>query len=243
MITLAHVSDVHIDGSERNAARTEQVVRYLVGLPGRIDAVLLSGDLTERGKPADYAALREILAPLDIPVLCCPGNHDERDAFRRGMLGLEGTGPVNQAHEVAGASFLLCDSVVPGTPGGALSADTLSWLDSALLRADGPAFVVLHHPPVDVGIPELDAMRLLNSDDLAAVLARHPRVAGVLCGHAHTGAASTFGGIPVRVAPGVKSTTLLPWEHTGDPTNLDLPVAFAFHLHQDGVLTTHYRSL
>jgi 3',5'-cyclic AMP phosphodiesterase CpdA len=243
MITLAHVSDVHIDGSERNAARTAQVVRYLTGLPGRVDAVVLSGDLTEEGRPVDYSVLREILAPLDVPVLCCPGNHDERDAFRRGMLGLDGTGPVNQVHEVGGASILLCDSVIPGRPEGKLGADTLSWLDSALLGAEGPAFVVLHHPPVAVGIPELDVMRLLDPDDLAAVLARHPRVAGVLCGHAHSGAASTFAGIPVRVAPGVKSTTTLPWEHTGDPTNLDLPVGLAFHLFADGVLTTHYRSL
>jgi 3',5'-cyclic-AMP phosphodiesterase len=243
VITLAHVSDVHIDSGERNAARTTRVVEYLAALPGRVDAVVISGDLTQEGRPVDYAVLREILAPLDVPVLCCPGNHDERGAFRAGMLGGEGAEPVNQAHEVAGASILLCDSLVPGSDAGRLGPETLSWLDAALLHADGPAFVVLHHPPVAVGIPELDRIRLQDPDGLAAVLARHPRVAGVLCGHAHSGAASTFAGIPVRVAPGVKSTTLLPWEHTGDPTDLDLPVGLAFHLFDDGVLTTHYRSL
>jgi len=243
MITLAHVSDVHIDGGERNAARTRQVVDYLAALPGQIDAVLISGDLTQVGRPVDYAALREILAPLEVPVLCCPGNHDERGAFRAGMLGIEGSGPVNQEHEIADASILLCDSLIPGSDAGRLGPETLSWLDTALTGSDEPAFVVLHHPPVAVGIPELDAIRLQDADDLAAVLTRHPRVAGILCGHVHASIASTFAGIPVRVAPGVKSTTTLPWEHTGDPTNLDLPVGLAFHHHENDVLTTHFRSL
>ncbi|WNV90406.1 phosphodiesterase [Umezawaea sp. Da 62-37] len=243
MITLAHLSDIHIDGSGRNEARARKVVDYLAALPGRVDAVLVTGDLTEEGRPVDYGTVREIVAPLDVPVLFCPGNHDEREAFRRTLLRIGGTGPVNQAVEVAGASILLLDSVVPGEPGGALAPETLAWLDSALSRSDGPAFVALHHPPVALGIPELDAMRLGNPDDLAHVLARHPRVVGVLCGHAHTGAASTFAGLPLRAAPGVKNTTLLPWEHDGDITRHDAPVGLAFHLHADDVLTTHYRSL
>jgi len=243
VITLAHLSDVHVDGSARNEGRAARVVDYLAGLPGRVDAVLVTGDLTEQGRPEDYETVLRLVAPLDVPVLFCPGNHDERTAFRGTLLGLSGSGPVNQAHEVAGASFLLCDSVIPGKPDGELAPETLAWLDSALAEGDGPAFIALHHHPVPLGIPELDAMRLLNPDDLAAVVREHPRVAGVLCGHAHTAAASTFAGVPVRVAPGVKSTTLLPWEHEGDETLYDTPVGLAFHLLDQDVLTTHFRAL
>lgn len=243
VITFAHLSDLHIDGGPRNAERTAQAVAYLAGLPAPVDAVLVTGDLTEVGRPVDYAAVLDLVAPLTVPVLFCPGNHDSRPAFRS-MIGLDGDGPANQVVEAAGASFLLCDSVVPGEPGGLLDDETLTWLDSALDGpAERPAFVAMHHPPVALGIPELDVMRLSNADALAEVLSGHPRVAGVFCGHAHTGAASTFAGLPVRVAPGVKSTTLLPWEHVDSETAYDLPVGLAFHLYTDGVLTTHFRAL
>jgi 3',5'-cyclic AMP phosphodiesterase CpdA len=188
----------------------------------------------------------DLFARLPMPVLCCPGNHDERTAFGTVLLGRDGQrGPINQLHEVAGVALLLCDSTIPGQPMGELGAETLAWLDDALSRTDGrPALVVLHHPPVSLGIPVLDTIKLRDADQLASVLGRHPQVAGVLCGHAHTAAASTFAGVGVRVAPGVKSTSRLPWEGTGEDTMaFDLPVALAFHSYADGVLTTHFRAL
>jgi 3',5'-cyclic AMP phosphodiesterase CpdA len=242
--TFAHLSDLHIDGGERNAARTARAVAYLADLPTPVGAVLITGDLTEAGRPVDYSTVLDLVAPLEVPVLCCPGNHDERAAFRGVLLGMGGSGPVNQAHDLGDASILLCDSTIPGDTAGELSADTLAWLDKALDGpADRPAFITLHHPPVPLGIPELDVIALRNPDALAEVLSGHPRAAAIFCGHAHTAAASTFAGLPVRVAPGVKSTTLLPWEHEGAATNYDLPVGLAFHLYTGDVLTTHFRYL
>lgn len=49
-------------------------------------------------------------------------------------------------------------------------------------------------------------------------ITRHPNVAAILCGHAHTPAAATFAGRPLLVAPGVTSTVRPLWE-TGDGTD------------------------
>ena len=75
-------------------------------------------------------------------------------------------------------------------------------------------------------------------------------MAALLCGHAHTGAATTFSGRPLLVAPGIKSTLLLPWEYEADSPDTDvcvdlrLPPALAFHVLDDsGRLTTHFRVL
>ncbi len=69
----------------------------------------------------------------------------------------------------------------------------------------------------------------------------------VLCGHAHTGATSTFAGRPVLVAPGVVSTLILPSEAAmvaaGAVLNPDLPPGFSVHLWADGRLTSHVRVL
>jgi 3',5'-cyclic-AMP phosphodiesterase len=243
MITLAHISDLHLDGGARNVARVSRIVDYLVGMPGSVDALLVTGDITDSGAVEDYAVAAKLLARLPMPVLCCPGNHDERTAFGTVLLGRAGS--INQVHDIAGVAIILCDSTIPGRSEGELGAETLAWLDDALSRTGGrPALIVLHHPPVSLGIPVLDAIKLCDADRLAVVIGRHPHVAGILCGHAHTAAASTFAGVPVRVAPGVKSTTRLPWESAGDDIMaFDLPIALAFHNFADGVLTTHFRAL
>jgi Icc protein len=109
--------------------------------------------------------------------------------------------------------------------------------------ADLPAFVCFHHPPVVLGIPYVDGIRQFGAERLAAVVARHPNVVALLCGHAHTPAAGTFAGRPLLVAPGVVSTVLLPFESDAI-VDLGLPPMLAFHiLDQDGRLTTHYRAV
>ena len=244
---FAHVSDIHLGQGDGVAARrrTAAVVDYLAGLPGPLAAVLLTGDIADHGLPAEYREAAELLAPLAAPVLPCPGNHDERIAYQRAFLGEPDTGglPVDRVHRVAGATFVMCDSSIPGADDGFLSDDTLAWLDKILSETpDAPAFVCFHHPPVPLHVPFVDGIRLTGEDRLAAVLANHPHVVAVLCGHAHVAAATTFAGRPLLVGGGVVSTLrMLPWEG-GPDIDYELPPTVAFHvLGDDGRLTTHYR--
>jgi Icc protein len=242
MIVLAHVSDIHIDSDERSVERASQVMRYLNTMPGDIDAILVTGDLADHGLAEEYEQVAKV---LDSPrtVLHCPGNHDIRRPYREVLLRESGGDePVNQVHRVGGAVFAMCDSSIPGRPEGHLADETLDWLESVLVDAgDTPVFVCFHHPPVILHIPFVDNIKQHGEERLAALVARHSNVVAVLCGHAHTGAASTFAGLPLLVAPGVVSTAMLPWE-TDKIVDLDLPPAIAFHiLDDDRRLTTHYR--
>jgi 3',5'-cyclic AMP phosphodiesterase CpdA len=243
MIVLAHVSDTHLDGSDQRAARARRVLDYLGDLPQPVAAVLVTGDLADHGTPAEYAQVREVLA-AKYPVFTCPGNHDVREPYRSVLLGEPaGGGPVNRLQHAGGAVFAMCDSSIPGRDDGFLDDETLAWLGDALAAtdADTPVFVCFHHPTVRLHSPFIDGIRQRGEDRLEALLARHPHVVAVLCGHAHTAAASEFAGKPLRVAPGVASTLKLPWEHGGD-LDYDLPPALAFHvLGDDRRLTTHYR--
>jgi 3',5'-cyclic-AMP phosphodiesterase len=71
------------------------------------------------------------------------------------------------------------------------------------------------------------------------VVRRHPQVVAVLCGHAHTAGSTTFGGVPLLVAPGVVSTLTFPWERGAD-LDYGQPPAIAFHVLDGGRLTTHF---
>lgn len=85
---LFHISDVHF-GVEDKAA-LDAVARAVAD--ERPDAVVCTGDLTQRAKHSEYAAAARWLAGLGVPVVLEPGNHDlpyynlwERfaDPFRR----------------------------------------------------------------------------------------------------------------------------------------------------------------
>jgi Icc protein len=245
VIVLAHLSDTHLDDDPRSAERTARVMDYLNALPRPVDAILITGDIADHGEVAEYQLAAKLFGS-PYPVLVCPGNHDVRDAYRRGLLGDAGGGdaPINARYDVAGAVFLLCDSSIPGRDDGRLDAETLGWLADQLAEVPvgAPVFVAFHHPPVELHHPFVDSIRLRPAEPLAKLLAGHPEVVAVLTGHAHTAAASTFAGRPLLVAPGVISTVRLPWEGEGPLADRTLPPGVAFHVLDDtGRLTTHYR--
>ncbi|HWM37080.1 MAG TPA: phosphodiesterase [Streptomyces sp.] len=252
MFVFAHVSDIHLgqdrsDGGARARERAERVLRCLDQLPGELDAVLITGDIADHGTPQEYAEAAELFAGSRLSPLLCPGNHDVRGAYRAGLLGGDphDDSPVNQLHVLPGATFVMCDSSIPGRGDGWLDDKTLDWLDNALAGAphDRPAFVCFHHPPLPLHGQYVDPIRQFGEERLAAVVGRHAHVAALLCGHSHTPATTTFAGRPLVAAPGVVSTLKMPWEgETGGPIDYALPPMLAYHVHDDeGRLTTHFR--
>jgi 3',5'-cyclic-AMP phosphodiesterase len=245
MLVLAHISDTHLDDHPWSAERTARVMDYLHALPHRPDAILVTGDIADHGELAEYQLAAKLFSS-SYPVLTCPGNHDVRDAYRRGLLGDSrgGDAPINARHEVAGAVVLLCDSSIPGRDDGRLDDQTLGWLADQLdtVPTGAPVFLAFHHPPVELHQPAIDAIRLQPAEPLADLLAANPQVVAVLTGHAHTAAASTFAGRPLLVTPAVISTLRLPWEGEGPLVHHTPPPGVAFHVLDDtGRLTTHYR--
>ncbi len=253
MFAFAQISDIHIgqdrerDGGSRARERTERVLSYLAALPGSLDAVLLTGDIADHGEEAEYALAAKLFAEYGVLPLICPGNHDVRGPYRAELLGgdVSDRSPVNQAHQLLGATFLMCDSSVPGRGHGYLDDATLAWLDQALAGAprDKPAFVCFHHPPVPLHGQYVDPIRQFGEERLAEVVGRHAHVAGLLCGHSHTPAVTTFAGLPLVAAPGVVSTLKMPWEgEESGPIDYDLPPMIAYHVYDDERrLTTHFR--
>lgn len=75
---LIHVSDLHVGAPEERPV--EPALRALVAEVAPA-AILATGDLTHRGRPAQHERAAAFLQSLGPPVLAIPGNHDIPYAF------------------------------------------------------------------------------------------------------------------------------------------------------------------
>jgi 3',5'-cyclic AMP phosphodiesterase CpdA len=251
-ILLAQLTDLHIGagvGDADPARRVERVVSAIAALDPAPDAVVVSGDLTQLGEPAQYARVRELLAPLRMPVHVLPGNHDVREALRDALLADVDTGPrdyLQYETRVKGLRLLVCDTIIPGEDGGRLCADRLAWLDAALAAdREAPTVVAMHHPPLTAGIEAMDEIGLEpgSRTELAEVLGRAPNVLRVIAGHVHRPMYSTCGGRPVFSCPSADVAIRLDLRPGADLGVLDEPPAYSLHLVTDGTLVTHVQPL
>jgi Icc protein len=247
---LAQISDLHFlpkgklaFGRVDVAGCLERALDRLAALQPRPDAVLITGDLTNDGDAAVWAALTSALARLDAPLYPLPGNHDDRELMRAAFARLElfpADGPLCFAVDLGPVRLIGLDSLVPCDAAGRLGPEQLAWLDARLAEApQTPALVALHHPPFSTGIDHMDAMMLTDGAALAAVIGRHPQVERVLCGHVHRSVQCRFAGTIAQIAPGVAHAVQLAL--AGEPARWIMePPGMLLHELRDGRgLVTH----
>ena len=147
---ILHISDLHLGHS--SAPEPLDGLRELVP---RLDpeVLVVTGDLTHRGRPAELERARELLESLGLPLLAVPGNHDIPYAFptrftrtREAWERVFGTAqPVYMSDRIA---IVGVNSVRPWRQqGGAIGSSQLDSVASKLEAAlEGALRVVaLHH--------------------------------------------------------------------------------------------------
>jgi 3',5'-cyclic AMP phosphodiesterase CpdA len=235
-VTLAQISDPHVHigpGDLGSAEALAAAVRAVAELHPAPDALLLSGDLTNDGTDAEYRRVAELLDPLELPVHVLAGNHDDPDGLRAhiGAPGRAGE-PVQYALRVGELRLVACDTTVAGREEGAFGAERLAWLEQQLAEdEETPTIVAMHHPPILIGMPAMDAIGLPEADRsaLGELLARTPQVKRVITGHVHRAATGDCGGRPVFVCPSSHLQLALDLE-SHDIALIREPPCFALHV-------------
>jgi 3',5'-cyclic-AMP phosphodiesterase len=212
---IAQLSDLHVNeggvfiGELVDAnAMLAAAVEFLHGLEPRPDVVVATGDLTDDGRPEQYAVLRDLLGACEMPAYLLPGNHDERapllDAFPDHSYLPRDGGPLSYAIDDHPVRIVAVDTTIPGRHDAALDAGARRWLEETLsARPDTPTLVCTHHPPFDTGVWWMDCVGLPGDDRRAfqETIRRHPQVQRVVSGHIHRPVQTVWGSTIVSVAP------------------------------------------
>lgn len=234
--TLAQISDAHLriddDGGESLRA-FGAAVRTVAALTPALDAVLISGDLVDTGRPREYERARELLAPLAVPIHVVAGNHDDREALA-GCFGAPLVdGLVQYAVRTGPLRLVVCDTVLPGRNEGSFGPDRRSWLEQTL-AADlaTPTVLALHHPPLTTGIPVIDKWGLPVEDQLALseIVGRNPQVVRVVAGHMHRTLFGALGRCGVFVCPSSNLQLRLSTAFEDQIVLAREPAGFALHV-------------
>ena len=211
---IAQLSDPHVMppgvlafGHLDTGQMLAQAVERVLGLDPRPDLVLMTGDLADGGAPAPYQELRRHLAPLPMPLYLMPGNHDDRvalrDAFPEAGYLRQDPEFLHFDLDLGRLRLIALDSLVPGQVHGALCPRRLEWLAQRLEeQRDKPVLLAIHHPPFTTGIAQMDAYGLQEgAAEFAEIVARHPRVERLLCGHLHRSIQARWAGTLAMTAP------------------------------------------
>ena len=163
------------------------------------EAIAITGDIVH-DQPAAYDLVGRLFGPLGLPVLLIPGNHDIPAELRRRLDGapFQVGGELRTAN---GWQVLLLESwFAESNDGeGQLGQPQLAEVERALSTGTDPhAFIFLHHPPVSMDAPGIDALGLLDADQFMTILRGHDRVRAVAWGHAHQ-SLDIYGGRGIRL--------------------------------------------
>ena len=182
--------------NDRLIKQYSAVVRRINALVPRPDLLLITGDLTDIGSPEEYAWLRELLAPLAMPMFVVPGNHDEAARQFDGMAFGDITVREDAVHVTATGKRLwvvhgdLFDGVVQHARWLAYVGDSLYTFILAMNRHFNRIRVRLGFPYWSLSQylkhQVKNAVNFINSfERVMTDEARRRGCDGVVCGHIH----------------------------------------------------------
>lgn len=251
---IAQITDVHLgfdpdNPAEFNRKRLDQVLRLLCEGPNRPDLLLATGDLVDRGDADSYRRLVNALSICPFPVWPCVGNHDDRANFRQYFPDIPtADGFVQYEVDLGALRLIVLDTLEEGRHGGAFCDVRATWLEARLAeQTDRPTVIVMHHPPVEVGIDWMNThpeepwvARLTNA------IAGKDQVKAVICGHLHRAIVAPWAGTTVAICPSTAPQVTLdlrpmnPDAPDNRPMIVADPPAYALHWWNGREFVTHF---
>jgi 3',5'-cyclic-AMP phosphodiesterase len=203
MVRFIHITDTHIGPQPHFSLYGKQPLQYLQrvvnrinDLPFDVDFVLHTGDVVDDGSGEAYALFNEAIKHLRFPIKYVVGNHDDGAKLQTTVIGSGAASErLDYTFEQDGIKFVVLDTRGPTDPAGEVRPEQLEWLRSHCTPAGPPIVIAMHHAPMKLDTPWLDApppgwggrhMFITNAGELLDVLRpAGSRIRGIFTGHVH----------------------------------------------------------
>lgn len=183
---LIHLSDIHLadEGKSIWGVNPKERLDYTINKISQIkdvDAIIISGDLSNDGSAWSYEYIDYCFAKLNIPTYCCVGNHDSKDQ----MISILSFIKVEPITFIDDWKIVFVDSTIKGKGKGYVDEKELSFLKKEISEYSENIIVVLHHPPLPSG-GWCNKKVLINHDEVREMLTASKNVRLILYGHIHS---------------------------------------------------------
>jgi 3',5'-cyclic-AMP phosphodiesterase len=251
---IAQITDIHLgfepgNPDEFNRQRLDALLAHINNGPNRPDLLLATGDLVDLGDVESYQRLQEALSVVSCPVLMGLGNHDLRDNFHQQFPETPVAGGfIQYVKDYDGLRVIMLDTLDEGRHGGAFCETRAAWLKARLAEEKTvPTVLVMHHPPVEVGI---DWMNTHPNEPwvarFAGAIEGADQIKGIICGHLHRNIVVPWHGTAIAICASTAPQVTLDLR----PIDPDLPddrpmivadpPSYALHFWNGRELVTHF---
>lgn len=236
MTLVVHLSDPHFGADE------PRLLQPLLGCLADLapELIVLSGDLTQRARPGQYAAAARFVAACPAPVLAIPGNHDTPlwnlalrfgDPWRRWRRAL--ARDLEPVFDTATLRVVALNTADPWAwKNGRITAGQVARVAAQFAGAGARRRVLVMHHPLQG--PPSEPPALAGAEDAVAGLVA-AGVEVVLSGHLHSTFVTPLSGAEAVLS--VQAGTCLSHRVRGDGNAFN-----SLRFVQGGVVLTHHRA-
>lgn len=246
---LIQLTDTHIlppgevlYGTIDTARHLRETVERVNRMTPPADAVVITGDLVDRGDIAGYMHFIELIKPLKMPVFVLPGNHDNPKLMAKVFATTSCFPIIDDTYQYAiddlPFKIIALNSHAGDTELPEFNEKRLSWLEDQLGQSDKPALIAIHHPPMKTGIELIDMGGSEWFRGLESLLSRHAQVKLVICGHCHTDLSGRIGTVPVYMAAATSHQLIASRGLSIAPATIIAPAAPVLHHFIEGDFLT-----
>ncbi len=239
---ILQISDIHL-GADVNrellGVKTNEslqaIIRHIQERQTKMDAIILSGDLSQDGSATSYKRLASLIDVFNVPIYFIPGNHDNQQVMRT-VYPFENI--LDNRHILFGDwQIILLDSQKPGAVEGHLKATELQFLRECLEKyPQHHAMIMFHHQPFNLGCTWLDKLGVTNAEQFWQTVENYSNVKVVFVGHVHQEFFQQIKNIPCYAVP----STCIQFQGCRPDFALEnIPPGYRWiTLHDDGQLET-----
>lgn len=190
-LIILQITDLHLmteSGATLSGIDTEQsfcqTLEYALAQHGKVDLILVTGDLAQTPCQFSYQRIFSELAKYHIRTLCLPGNHDNF-----GLMQQYINSPLincDKQLQFKHWQIINMNSQKLNATGGKIALEEFSFLQDQLNKyPDLNTLIAVHHNPVNTDSVWLDTMTIENGEQLLDSLKDYPQVKAITFGHIH----------------------------------------------------------